>query len=172
MALKLDGTVWAWGLNSNGQLGDGTIISTSSTTCKCPVQVTDLNDVSGFLTGVSAISAGGSHSMALKSDGAVWAWGLNTYGRLGDGTTTQSLTPVKVLGEGGIGSLAGITAISAGGEHSMAIRSDGTIWAWGRNTNYELGDETISTVLPQYMQQGFQSSAISAGGTSSFAIAG
>src|SRR5262249_12029092 len=87
LALMNDGTVLAWGLNANGQLGDGT--TTSQTT---PVTL-------GFTSqdGVIAIAAGGSFSMALKGDGTVWAWGANSSGQLGNGTFTQSTTPVQVL---------------------------------------------------------------------------
>ncbi|OQX14607.1 MAG: hypothetical protein BWK80_41665, partial [Desulfobacteraceae bacterium IS3] len=79
-----DGTVWAWGYNSNGELGDGTMADHLT-----PVQVS--------LTGVfSKIAAGSMHSLALKNDGTVWAWGNNSSGQLGDGTTTKSLTPIQV----------------------------------------------------------------------------
>ena len=91
IALKSDGTVWAWGHNYDGQLGDGT--KTDKTT---PVQVSGL-------TGIVSISAGYCHTIALKSDGTVWAWGYNYYGHLGDGTKTDKTTPVQVLGENGIG---------------------------------------------------------------------
>ena len=87
--LKNDGTVWAWGNNGNGQLGDGS--TTQSTT---PVQVSGLS-------GVIAIAAGGTHTVALKDDGTVWAWGNNSNGQLGDGSTTQSTTPVQVSGLSG-----------------------------------------------------------------------
>ena len=113
LALKSDGTVWAWGYNGCGQLGDG-----STTNRLTPVQVSGL-------TGVVAIAGGGSHSLALKSDGTVWAWGCNDYGQLGDGTTTNRLTPVQVSG------LTGVVAIAGGGAHSLALKSDGTVWAWG-----------------------------------------
>ncbi|MEI9966943.1 MAG: chitobiase/beta-hexosaminidase C-terminal domain-containing protein [Candidatus Moraniibacteriota bacterium] len=81
VVLRTDGTVWACGSNSSGQLGDGT-----TTTRTSPVQVPGLS-------GVVAVSAGGSSTMALKSDGTVWAWGLNSSGQLGDGTTTQPNEP-------------------------------------------------------------------------------
>ncbi len=79
------------------------------------------------LSGVTAIASGDFYTMALKSDGLVWAWGWNGYGQLGDGTTTDSLTPVQVIG------LSQLVAISTGGLHSVALRSDGTVWVWGDN---------------------------------------
>ncbi len=84
VALKTDGTVWAWGNNSNGQLGDGTTTQRTK-----PVEVSGLSTV-------IAIAAGDTHTVALKTDGTVWAWGNNSNGQLGDGTTTQSTTPVQV----------------------------------------------------------------------------
>ncbi|HEX8437973.1 MAG TPA: hypothetical protein VF697_22880 [Archangium sp.] len=87
MALKGDGTVWAWGYNFYGQLGDGT-----TTNRPAPVQVPGLS-------GVTAITAGGYHTVSLKGDGTVWAWGDNAHGQLGDSvTTTYSTTPGRVLG--------------------------------------------------------------------------
>jgi hypothetical protein len=84
VALKNNGTVWTWGNNNNGQLGDGT---TSNRTT--PVQVSGLSDV-------TAIAAGDTHTVALKNNGTVWTWGNNNNGQLGDGTTTDSATPVQV----------------------------------------------------------------------------
>ena len=80
-------------------------------------QVTGLRDV-------TAIAAGEKHTVALRRDGTVWAWGANSEGQFGDGTTTHSRTPVQVHG------LSGITAIVAGAIHTVALRRDGTIWAW------------------------------------------
>ncbi len=142
LALKNDGTVWAWGLNQDGQLGDGTTTDSST-----PVQVNDPTDSSGYLTDVSAIAAGSSHSLALKSDGTVWAWGNNFSGELGDGTTTDSSNkPVQVS------ELDGIEAIAAGGSLSLALKNDGTVWAWGDNQasqgsriGGQLGDDEITS---------------------------
>jgi len=134
LALKSDGTVWAWGGNYCGELGNG--ITTDSNT---PVQVMVSPGVP--LSGVVAIAAGYEYSLALKSDGTVWAWGLNKYGQLGDGTTTNRGSPVQVTG------LSGVVAIAAGGGysgHSLALKSDGTVWAWGRNNCGQLGDGTTT----------------------------
>ncbi|MSQ23289.1 MAG: hypothetical protein EXR58_01870 [Chloroflexi bacterium] len=124
LAVKRDGSVWGWGNNSLGQLGNGSTVDQPS-----PVQVPDL-------AGVVTISAGGHHSLALKSDGTVWAWGYNDSGQLGDGTTINRQSPVQVL------DLTDVTALAAGDQHSLALKSDGTIWGWGANTYGALGDGT------------------------------
>ena len=136
LILKSDGTVWAWGHNGSGILGDGT-----DTNRNTPVQVVGKDGI-GYLTGVTAISAGGGHSLALKNDGTVWAWGNNGSGILGDGTNTDRNTPVQVVGKGGIDHLDGVTAISAGSDYSLALKGDGTVWAWGWNIYSQLGDGT------------------------------
>jgi hypothetical protein len=85
-----------------------------------------------------AVSAGGSHTLGLRADGSVWAWGANGSGQLGDGTTTQRTTPVAVSG------LTGVVAIAAGGQHSLALGSDGSVWSWGANGSGQLGDGTTT----------------------------
>lgn len=119
------GTLWDWGWNGAGQLGDGTAVDRHS-----PVQVPGL-------TKMVAVSASAFHTLALRSDGTVWAWGLNVFGEIGDGTKQTRLRPVQVPG------LTGVVAIAAGGAHSMALRGDGTVWTWGWNGLGELGDGTI-----------------------------
>jgi alpha-tubulin suppressor-like RCC1 family protein len=115
LALKSDGTVWAWGRNGFGELGDSTNIERDS-----PVQTVGLGNV-------IAIAAGHAHSLALKSDGTVWAWGGNSSGQLGDGTTTDRHIPVQTVG------LSNVIAIAAGAP-GLALKSDGTVWAWGDGT--------------------------------------
>ncbi|ROL62509.1 T9SS C-terminal target domain-containing protein [Bacteroidetes/Chlorobi group bacterium ChocPot_Mid] len=125
LALKNDGTVWAWGSNSDGQLGDGT-----NTDSHVPVKVDSLKSI-------IAIARGCFHSLALKNDGTVWAWGWNKYGQLGYGTSTDiSYVPVQV------DSLTSIIAIAAGMYHSLALKNDGTVWAWGYNNHGQLGNGT------------------------------
>ena len=124
--LRDDGTVWAWGYNEHGELGDGT-----TTTRLSPVPVAGLSNV-------VAVAGGQFHSLALKRDGTVWAWGSNGNGQLGDGTLTQRLTPVRVVG------LTDVVAIAAGQRHSYALKSDGTVWAWGYNASGQLGDATTT----------------------------
>ena len=144
VTLKSDGTVWAWGWNYHGQLGDGTWLNTSTT----PVQVHGEGDV-GFLEDIIGAAVGSHHTVALKSDGTVWAWGYNSDGQLGDGTTTERHTPVQVHGEGDVGFLSDIVAIRGGDYHTVALKSDGTVWAWGRNQYGQLGNgTTVSSSTP------------------------
>lgn len=129
LALKADGTVWAWGDNVSGQIGNGNT-GTDQTT---PVQVSGL-------TNVVKITAGRFFSLAIKSDGTVWTWGENLYGQLGDGTTTDRNIPVQVSGLSGVTSAVAAT----GAFHCMAVKNDNTVWAWGRNTYGNLGDNTVA----------------------------
>ncbi len=130
LAVAPDGTLWAWGSNSNGQVGDGT-----TTPRLTPVRVPGMTDV------VAAVAGTGNFSLAVRGDGTVWAWGANTQGQLGDGTTTRRLTPGQVPG------LTDVVAIAAGQGFSLALRGDGTVWAWGANTSGELGDGTTARRL-------------------------
>ena len=138
LAIKNDGTVWAWGNNNYGQLGDSTANQRN-----LPVQVKDAAGT-GFLTGITAVAAGTSHSLALKNDGTVWAWGSNNNGQLGDDSTTGRYLPVQVKDAAGTGFLTGITAITTGETHSMALKNDGTVWTWGNNNYGQLGDNTTN----------------------------
>jgi alpha-tubulin suppressor-like RCC1 family protein len=124
LALKADGTVWAWGQNDVGQLGIGTA---DSSVHYVPAQVSGL-------TNVIAIACGYNHSLALKVDGTVWAWGDNHSGALGTGNTGQPNVPVKVR------YLTGVVSLAAGQYFSLALKADGTIWAWGSNDYGQLGD--------------------------------
>jgi alpha-tubulin suppressor-like RCC1 family protein len=133
LAARSNGTVWAWGRNSGGQLGDGTTVDRAT-----PVQVAGLTDA-------AKLAGGWDHSLALRADGTVWAWGSNYGGQLGDGTTVPSLTPRQVPG------LAGVVAIAANYAQSFAVAREGTLWAWGDNSYGQLGDGTTtssSTPLP------------------------
>ncbi|MEK0312419.1 RCC1 domain-containing protein [Cohnella sp. 56] len=154
LALKKDGTVWAWGDNESGELGDGTKISRS-----VPGPVPGLSDI-------VAVSAGGYHSMALKSDGTVWAWGLNTAGEMGNNTESAAQTaPVKVSG------LDHVVAISAGNYHNLALKENGTVWAWGDNGQGRLGDGTATKrIVPVQVQELSGVKAIAAGGFHSVAL--
>jgi alpha-tubulin suppressor-like RCC1 family protein len=120
-------TAWAWGLNTCGRLGDGTTVSRSS-----PVSV-----VGGF-TDWCQVSAGG-HSLALRTNGTAWAWGYNSSGQLGDDTIVSKSSPVSV-----VGGFADWCQVSAGGNHSLAVRTNGTAWAWGSGANGRLGDNSVT----------------------------
>jgi alpha-tubulin suppressor-like RCC1 family protein len=136
LALKSDGTVWAWGANYTGQLGDGTFQQRLT-----PVQVVGL-------TNVVAIEVQSGASYALRADGTVWAWGPNFSGELGDGSQDFSRpTAGPVLG------LTKVVAVAAGSSHALALRQDGTVWAWGSNSFGQLGDGTKSDAgLAQQVQ--------------------
>ena len=118
MAIKTDGSLWAWGRNNNGQLGDGTTI-----TGYAPIRILD---------DVDSVSAGRSFVMAIKSDGSLWTWGNNSSGQLGNGTTIEQHSPGKIMDD--------VRTISAGSSHAMAITTDGRLWGWGRNYGNKLGD--------------------------------
>jgi alpha-tubulin suppressor-like RCC1 family protein len=154
LEVRSDGTVWTWGDNRFGQLGDGT-----TTSRLAPVQVTGL-------TGVTQVAGGCVHSLALRSDGTVWAWGDNSVGELGRGTVTGvEATAAPVNG------LAGVTKISAGCGFSLALRSDGTVWAWGYDNVGQLGDgSTVNSQVPVKITGLSQVTAIAAGWDSSVAI--
>ncbi|OLF17012.1 hypothetical protein BU204_13830 [Actinophytocola xanthii] len=126
LALREDGTVWSWGANFEGGLGDGQLTDSA-----VPVQVSNL-------TGVTAIAAADATSYALREDGTVWAWGGNTNGALGDASLAEyAVTPVQVSG------LTGVTAIAGAGSGGYALRGDGgTVWSWGANWDGELGSGT------------------------------
>jgi len=191
-ALKSDGTVWAWGFNDYGQLGDGT----SGTDRLVPTQVLNLTNITAIsagqclaaalksdgtvwswgyrgggatpqqtaLTNITAIALYRYHALALKSDGTVWSWGYNQYGQLGNDTKTDATydAPVQVTG------LANVVKVAAGVYTSYAIKSDGTLWAWGNNDYGQLGDGTqIEKTIPVQIMTNV---SLIAGGDS-FAIA-
>ena len=127
-AIKTDGTLWSWGNNSNGQLGDNT-----TTRKPTPVPIfaggTNWKQVASVLERVAAI----------KTDGTLWVWGYNNRGQLGDNTTTQRLTPVTTFAGG-----TNWKQVACGGYHTAAIKTDGTLWTWGGNSYAQLGDNTTA----------------------------
>src|SRR5262249_28725500 len=125
-----DGTVWCWGKNTNGQLGNNTLVDSPM-----PVQV---QTSSGPLRNVTMISAGDNHTCAVTSDGHGWCWGQNSFGQLGDGSMSQNPIAVTVQG------LSGCNKVAAGAEHTCALKSDQTVWCWGHNGQAQLGNGTFN----------------------------
>lgn len=125
VAKKTDGTLWAWGYNNYGQLGDGTNTNKST-----PTQI-------GTQANWQSFAAGASHTAAIKTNGTLWTWGYNNSGQLGDGTwATYRNTPLQ------IGTATNWQSVAAGDSHIIAIKSDGTLWGWGQNNYCQLGDAT------------------------------
>ena len=133
LLLKSDGSLWAMGNNGEGELGDGTYGTAPYYATNRPELIVASN--------VTAIAAGGSHSLFLKSDGSLWVMGNNQYGQLGDGTYNNTNRPEQIVA-------TNVTAIAAGGLHSLFLKSDGSLWAMGDNQSGELGDGTYNTVKP------------------------
>ncbi len=155
LLLSPDGTVFGTGYNSNGQLGNGTIVGLST-----------LRPVSG-LSGVSFIATGAFHSLALRSDGTVAAWGANTYGQLGHGSVNPAERNfVSVVG------LASASSLGAGKYHSIALAQNGSVWAWGLNSEGQVGDGSgVATRSTPVAVSGITSAiAIAAGGRHNLAL--
>lgn len=129
LALKSDGSVWSWGANLFGEAGAGALSPQLT-----PVEVPGLS-------GVVAVSAGNNHALALKADGTVWAWGCNIFGQLGDGTDISRSAPAQVSGLGGVVALAGVNPYG-----SLALASDGRVWAWGYNLADKFGETPAMVV--------------------------
>ena len=197
VALKSDGSVWAWGSNAFGVIGDGT-----RNDAHAPVRVSGLS-------AVTSLGGRGYHTLAIEADGTVWAWGWNSNGELGDGATTATTVPVQVVGlthpkavSGGyhysialmpdgtvyqwghgrviannktpvqIPGFSNVTAISGGWDHALALKSDGTVWGWGKNNVGEVGDGTTNNrSLPVKVTEFGKVTAVSAGDWHSAALA-
>ena len=181
LAVGSDGNAYAWGDTTSGQLGNGT---TTTTKQKTPVPVKKPAGVSDDFTYVQ-VSAGYRHSLALGSDGYVYAWGDNTYAQLGNNTTGgYSVVPVRVCDPSTHSNVnTGLKAIQvdAGGEHSLAVDKEGNVWAWGRNENGQLGNGTSSKYSsapvrvcdpehPTDASKGLVAIKVAAGGAHSLAI--
>ncbi len=150
--IKTNGTLWGWGFNSIGQLGDGTTTNRSTA-----VQTSTA-------TNWKSIACGSGHSLAIKTDGTLWTWGQNTNGQLGDGTTVNKSVPTQ------IGVANNWLFVNAGENHSIAIKTDGTLWACGLNSNSQLGDGT-AVDKNVFTQIGVATNWQSASGGSDFTMA-
>ena len=184
LALGSDGNAWAWGYNGSGQLGDGTSSGQSTPVrVKTPDRKT-YPDLPADFTYLQ-VSAGYLHSLAVGSDGNAWAWGDNSSGRLGDGTTTSRYAPVRVKTPDrntypDLPADFTYLQVSAGGDHSLALGSDGYAWAWGCNSYGGLGNNSYSDsyvpvrvrdpASPKDKSQGLQAAQLSGGYHYSLAV--
>jgi alpha-tubulin suppressor-like RCC1 family protein len=127
--IKTDGTIWTWGRGSSGQLGTGSYVARCSP-----------GNVAGGGTNWSKVDSGDYHVIALKNNGTVWGWGLNNYGQLGVGDASTKTSPVTTAGGG-----TNWCTIKARFRQSAGIKTDGTLWTWGRGSNGVVGDGTTVT---------------------------
>ncbi|MBA2611991.1 MAG: T9SS type A sorting domain-containing protein [Bacteroidetes bacterium] len=126
MAIKNNGTLWMWGANNAGQLGNGATTATYN-----PTQL-------GTATNWQTVSGETDQSFAIKTDSTLWAWGYNAYGDLGDGTNSNKLTPTQITTN------TNWKYINGGRDHTLALKTNGDLWSWGRNIFGQLGDGTTT----------------------------
>jgi len=135
LARRADGTIWAWGANNYGQLGLGTNVNQSR-----PVMV-------GVDADWATMSAGVFHSLGIKTDGTLWSWGRNNFGQLGLGTGGTGIENFNTNRPAPSGQGTNWAVLAAGHSHSLALQSDGSLWAWGANQVGQLGDGTSGSAL-------------------------
>ncbi len=152
LAVRGDGSVWSWGANDRGQLGDDSTVERLA-----PTHIPGIDKV-------VYVSAGGNHSLALRSDGTVWAWGDNRKGQLAQVEKEYFTNPVQ------IGQLSDVLLVSAGYEHNLALKRDGTVWAWGNNDNGQLGNTTFNNSKSPFRLELKDIKYINAGYDTSLAI--
>ena len=129
-AIKTDGTLWNWGRGNCGQLGDDTVIDRSS-----PVQT-----ISGG-TNWRTVDGGRAHTAATKTDGTLWIWGRGAEGQLGNNAAVSTSSPVQTISGG-----TNWKNVSAGDDHTAAIKTDGTLWTWGSGGNGQLGNNAVINI--------------------------
>ena len=130
MAIQADGSLWTWGFNDFGQLGDGTTEHRLAPMIRV-----------GADNHWASVAAGAGHTVAIRADGSLWAWGANWNGQLGDGTTEDRLSPVRV------GSDNNWASVSVGMIHTVAVRTDGSLWAWGSGWLGRFGDGSNEDII-------------------------
>lgn len=142
-AVRTGGSVWCWGANGSGQLGDNTVVSS-------PWAVQVVKELDGMpLTGITSVGGGDCHTCARDDAGGVWCWGCNGSGNLGDGTTTARDGAAPVLQTMAGEPFAGALSLAVGGGHNCVERALGEVWCWGQNNDGELGnDTTVAAPLP------------------------
>lgn len=143
--VKNDGSVWCWGLNTSGQLGNG-----NTTMQSFPVQVKGVGNT-GVLTNIAKVAAGESHSCAIDNNGYVYCWGYGNFGALGNNSPFNSSYPVRVIDSSGTGFLSNIIDISTSDRYSCAVKNDGTGWCWGLGNWGQIGNgtQTESNLIPK-----------------------
>jgi alpha-tubulin suppressor-like RCC1 family protein len=133
-AVRVDGSLWCWGGDGNGQLGDGSPQGFQA----APTRVLTL------ASPVTVMDGGGEHTCALLQDGTVWCWGLGSSGQLGENATTTRISPIQVQGLG-----TGVVGIALGQNHTCAYKDDGSVWCWGANGTGQVGDGTqVNKLVP------------------------
>src|SRR5262249_36837303 len=154
LALRSDGTVWIWGGNNWGQLGNGSNVADSDT----PLQVPGLSNV-------RAIAAGANFSLAVKNDGSVWAWGRNGSSESGQPSNTLKVTtPTQVAG------ISDAVSVAGGDFHALAVKSDGTVWGWGSNTEGQIGNPAGGGPTPVQVSGLSSASKVAGGGQHSIPL--
>ena len=142
-ALLTDTSVQCWGLNASGQVGDNTMADKNT-----PVAVKNVAGT-GTLSGVTTLSAGGDHTCALLTGGAVQCWGNNRFGQLGNNSTTNSSIPVATRNRDNSDDLFWVMTLAAGGVNTCGVTDTGAVWCWGNNQFGQLGDgSTTQSLLP------------------------